>query len=332
MDFLIQYGVFLAKIVTLVIALLLTLAGIFALASKGKDKSKGKLTVEKLNERFEEIAHHMKSVTHGKAETKKDKKAAKAQKKSNKSDTRKRLFVLRFDGDIKASAVSNLREEVTAVLLAAKPKDEVLLCIDSPGGMVNTYGLAASQIQRLKAANVNITVSIDTVAASGGYLMACTADHIIAAPFAIVGSIGVVSQLPNFHRFLEKHNVDFEQITAGEYKRTLTMFGKNTDKGRDKMQEDVDDIHALFKNFIRQHRPQVDLDKTATGEYWFGARAIELNLVDALKTSDDFLLQAKDHHDIFEVKYHIKKPLTQKISIGFSTLLNRLARSESHYA
>ena len=108
------------------------------------------------------------------------------------------------------------------------------------------YGLAASQMQRIRDKKLKLTVCVDKVAASGGYMMAVVADKIIAAPFAVLGSIGVLAQVPNFHRLLKKHDVDFEMLTAGKYKRTLTMFGENTDKGREKFQEDIEDTHVLF--------------------------------------------------------------------------------------
>ena len=257
---------------------------------------------------------------------KKSEKVQKAKKKAIKNPLR--IFVIYFNGDIRASAVAALREEITAILLTAQPHDRVLCCIDSPGGVVNAYGLAASQLRRLKDANIKLIVSVDKVAASGGYMMACVADEIIAAPFAVLGSIGAVAQLPNFHRFLEKKNIDFEQLTAGEYKRTLSMFGKNTAKGRDKMQQEVDETHHLFKSFIAEHRPHLELDKVATGEHWYGSRALELKLIDTLKTSDDYILAAKDDFDIYRVKYTIKKSLSKRLSDTAHLWMSKLTNAE----
>ena len=183
-----------------------------------------------------------------------------------------RVFVLNFDGDWKASAVNLFREEITAILCVAKPQDEVVVRLESSGGVVHGYGLAASELQRIKDHHIPLTIAVDKVAASGGYMMACVADKILAAPFAIIGSIGVLAQLPNFHRFLKKHDVDFEQITAGQYKRTLSLFGENTSDGRKKFQTEINEAHQLFKQFITEHRPQIDIDKLATGEYWFGQK------------------------------------------------------------
>ena len=330
MEFLTHYGMFLAKTATLVIAIVVVLGFIIALSTKSKRKEKGKLTIKKINAKFDEMAETINSAIQSKIEAKlkkKHDKKKKAQKKKS-HDKPQRIFVIDFNGDIRASAVATLREEITAILLTAKPDDRVLCCLESPGGMVNGYGLAASQLRRLKDANIKLVVAVDKVAASGGYMMACVADEIIAASFSVVGSIGVVAQLPNFHRYLDKKNIDFEQLTAGEYKRTLTMFGKNTDKGREKMQQDIDDTHELFKDFIREHRPQVNLEKVATGEHWYGSRALALNLVDTIKTSDDYILAAKDDFDVYKVKYHIKKSLGKRLSESAQLWMTKLTNAE----
>src|SRR3989338_10928425 len=236
MSFITEYGLFLAKTATIVIAVIAILVLILALKAKAKAEESGSLQIKKINEKYDEMAEMVNDVIQSKAEKKalksKQKKEAKENKK--KEGIKKRIFVVNFDGDIKASAVNELRETITAILLTAKPEDQVLLCLESGGGMVNSYGLASSQLQRLRDAKIYLTVAIDKVAASGGYMMACVANEIIAAPFSMIGSIGVIAQLPNVHRWLEKHNVDFEQITAGQYKRTLTVFGKNTAEGRAK--------------------------------------------------------------------------------------------------
>ncbi|MGH7456798.1 MAG: protease SohB, partial [bacterium] len=233
------------------------------------------------------------------------------------------VFVLSFKGDILASAVSSLREEVTAVLTVAKPSDEVVVRLESAGGTVNSYGLAASQLLRLKRQNIPLTVLVDKVAASGGYLMGCVADRILAAPFAVIGSIGVVSEVPNFNRLLKKHDIDYELITAGEYKRTLTMFGENTEKGRKKFIEQIEDVHAIFKEFLKENRAQVDTAAVATGEHWHGRRAIEMKLVDELMASDDYLFAASEKSDIYEVEYKIPETLREKIISGIQQTLSQ---------
>ncbi len=317
-----QYGIFLLQVVTIVFAIIAVIAFIAAKAQQAKAKiEKGELKISKLNDDFEHYQETIKEAMLDKDQLKLELKALKAQKKKDKKQKRskeneqkrKRLFVIDFHGDIKASAVDSLREEVNAVLLSATVDDEILVRIESGGGMVNAYGLAASQLHRIRTAKIPLTVAIDKVAASGGYMMACVANHIIAAPFAIVGSIGVLAQIPNFHRWLKQHHIEFEQITAGEYKRTLTLFGENDNKGRQKMQADIDDIHTLFKDFIAENREKVDLDEVATGEYWFGSQAIDLKLVDALQTSDDYLLTANENCDIYNVSFQHKVPAMKKL-------------------
>ncbi len=234
-----------------------------------------------------------------------------------------RLYVLDFDGDLKASATQDLREEISSVLAVARSGDEVLLRLESAGGLVHSYGLAASQLQRIRDAGIQLTVTVDKVAASGGYMMACVANRILAAPFAVIGSIGVLAQLPNFHRLLRKANVDFEQLTAGDYKRTLTMFGENTDEDRAKMQEDLEDTHLLFKDFVAEHRSQVDIDKVATGEIWYGQRAIARGLVDELKTSDSFVQNCLAERDVFEVRHVHKKHWQEKLGFAAEGAVER---------
>lgn len=325
MSFFAEYGLFLAKTITLVIAIIVVLVTILALKAKAKAEASGSLSIEKLNEKYDELADIMYDAIATKAEKKARKKAEKEKGKEKKSDeSKKKLFVVRFDGDIKASETDDLRETINAILLSATTEDEVLVCLESAGGVVHGYGLAASQLQRLRDANLTVTISIDKMAASGGYMMACVGNKIIAAPFAIIGSIGVVAQLPNFHKLLQKNNIDFEQITAGEYKRTLTMFGKNTDEGREKLQSEINETHELFKTFVKTHRPQINIEEVATGEHWFATQCVEKNLVDALQTSDQYLLTHKDSHDIYEIAFKIKQTLAKRLNIFASNVLSNL--------
>lgn len=240
----------------------------------------------------------------------------KSKKSSQKhQDSGKKVFVLDFLGNIKADAVANLREEISAIISAGKQGDEVVVRLESGGGQVNAYGLAAAQLIRLKDAGFDLTICVDKIAASGGYMMACTANKILASEFAVIGSVGVVSQLPNFHEFLKQHNIGFEMFTAGEYKRTVTMFGENSDKDRAKYQEDINRIHQLFKDFIQKHRQDIDIDKIATGEFWFGVDAKTLNLVDDIMTSDAYLLQQMDKHDVFLLQSYTEPTLAEKLGL-----------------
>lgn len=332
MDFFTEYASFLAKTVTLVIAILVVLASFAALRSKGRRKSAGQLQVSKLNdfykglrERLEQTLldkDQLKALRKGEAKTEKTAKKQKAQ-----PEPKSRVFVLDFDGDIKASATESLRHEITALLTLATPKDEVVLRLESGGGMVHSYGLASSQLARIRDAGVPLTVCIDKVAASGGYMMACIGDKIISAPFAILGSIGVVAQLPNVNRLLKKHDIDFEVLTAGEYKRTLTVFGENTEKGREKFQEDLDITHQLFKNFVARYRPQLAIDEVATGEIWLGIAALENQLVDELKTSDEYLAQKARQAEVYHLHYAERKSLQERIGMAASGSVDRVLLS-----
>ena len=300
----------------MVLAMLILTGGIFAIARKAKEQTKLKLGVKKLNRKYQELADTLNAEILTKTERKKFTKEKKIKFKKESKQPKKRVFVLNFQGDIKGSAVNSLREEITAIAQVATPQDEVVLKLESGGGMVSPYGLAASQLQRLKDKRIPLTVSIDKIAASGGYLMACVADKILAAPFAIIGSIGVVAQLPNFHRFLKKKDIDFELLTAGEYKRTLTMFGENTQKAREKTQEDLEEIHRLFKDFIEKNRKSVNIDEVATGAHWLAQDALSLNLVDKLITSDDYLSSQASSGlaNIYELQYFAKKSMSEKLS------------------
>lgn len=322
-DALIQLVLFCIETIIIVVAILVILAGIGGLFSKGKDNNDSKIKLKKLNKSLAKMTEHMQKVLLSKKAYKQYCKTSKKQK-SDKAADRQRVFVLNFQGDVRASQTENLRKEITAVLSVAKPTDEVLLKLESPGGVVPGYGLAASQLMRLKDHQIPLTICVDKVAASGGYMMACVADKILAAPFAIIGSIGVVAQLPNFHRYLQNKKIDFEQITAGDYKRTLSVFAENTKAGREKFQEDINDIHLQFKQFVAQNRKQCDINAVATGEHWLGHRAFELRLVDEIKTSDDYLMQRIKTHEVYALHYHCKKRLSQRFAKAAQLTVNKL--------
>lgn len=330
-EFLSEYAIFLAKTVTLVIAILVVLISFASLRSKGRRKSAGQLQVSKLNDFYKGLRERLEQTLVDKDQLKALRKAQakseKKQKQKHKPEAKPRVFVLDFDGDIKASATESLRHEITALLTLATPKDEVVLRLESGGGMVHSYGLASSQLARIRDAGVPLTVCIDKVAASGGYMMACIGDKIISAPFAILGSIGVVAQLPNVNRLLKKHDIDFEVLTAGEYKRTLTVFGENTEKGREKFQEDLDITHQLFKNFVSRYRPQLDIDEVATGEIWLGVAALNRQLVDELKTSDEYLAERAKKSELFHLHYAERKSLQERIGIAASGSVDRVLLS-----
>ncbi|NND81249.1 MAG: protease SohB [Gammaproteobacteria bacterium] len=335
-EFFFAYGLFFAKVLTALIALVFAVA-IIASARQKKDEGP-ELKVTNLNQKYRDLQMRLRHAVMNKKQfkqfAKQQQKSIKQQQKATpKSTARSKMFVLDFDGDIKATEVATLRDEITTMLSVAEPQDEVLLKLDNSGGLVHEHGLAASQLQRIKDAKLNFTVAVDKVAASGGYMMACVADKIIAAPFAILGSIGVLAQLPNFNRMLDKHGIDFEQHTAGEYKRTVTMFGKNSDKEREKLKLDLQETHRLFREFVAGNRPKLNIDEVATGEHWYGLQALDRRLIDEVKTSDEFLVDAINDYDIYQIKMEIKKPLQERIVGGLGSisegLRNRFAAQQN---
>ncbi|OFV07326.1 protease SohB [Salmonella sp. HMSC13B08] len=335
MELLSEYGLFLAKIVTVVVAIAVIVMLIVNAAQRKRQR--GELRVTNLSEQYKEMKDdlatalmdgHQQKLWH-KAQKKKLKleaKAAKAKAKQgeNAATGKPRAWVLDFKGSMDAHEVSALREEVTAGLAAFKPQDQVVVRLESPGGVVHGYGLAASQLQRLRDKQIPLTVTVDKVAASGGYMMACVADKIVSAPFAIVGSIGVVAQIPNFNRFLKGKDIDIELHTAGQYKRTLTLLGENTEEGRQKFREDLNETHHLFKHFVQQMRPVLDIEQVATGEHWYGQQALEKGLVDEINTSDDVILRLMDGYEVFNVRFMQRKKLMDRFTGSAAESADRL--------
>ena len=322
-EFFADYGLFLLKTLTIVIAVVVVLVA--AAAAQRRASHEG-LEVENLNKKYRKLADELLKAVSTKEEQKKVAKERKreAKEEGKQEHSRPRSFVIDFKGDLKASAVASLREEISAVLDVVTPDDEIILRLENHGGIVHEHGLAASQLARIRDRNVPLIVCVDKVAASGGYLMACVGSRVYAAPFAILGSIGVLAQIPNFNRMLDNHGVDFEQVTAGQYKRTVTMFGKNTNEDRAKLQQELEDVHALFKDAVARYRPTLDLEKVATGEHWYGTRALDLGLADELRTSDEVLAERAADRDLYGVTYKIKQPLQKRVLANVESALERV--------
>ncbi|KJV49465.1 peptidase [Pantoea sp. BL1] len=335
MDLLSSYGLFLAKAVTVVVAFA-AIVLIVLNAAMRKRHSGGQLRLTHLDDDYREMKEDLQLAKMKpqaqkvwlKQHKKEEKQKAKIEKRNAKAGvseaSKPTLYVLEFKGSMDAGEVSSLREEISAVLAVAVPGDEVLLRLESPGGVVHGYGLAASQLQRLRDAGLQLTAVVDKVAASGGYMMACVADRIVAAPFSIIGSIGVVAQIPNFNRLLKRNDIDVELHTAGQYKRTLTLFGENTDEGREKFQEDLNETHLLFKEFVQQMRPTLDLEKVATGEHWYGRQALDLGLIDEIGTSDALIIKQMDRFNVLGVHYARKKKMMDRFTNSASLAAERL--------
>lgn len=326
MDFLLEYAGFLARAITVLVVIVVLLSVAASLRSRGRSKG-GELLVSSMNEFYQELKETVEYSVLDKAQLKALKKANKTKLQHDKKAgiEKKRVYVLDFDGDIKASAVENLRHEITALLGVAKSTDEVVLRLESGGGMVHSYGLASSQLARIRDAQIPLTVCVDKVAASGGYMMACIGDKILSAPFAVLGSIGVVAQLPNIHRLLKKNDIDVEVLTAGEYKRTMTVLGENTEAGRQKFLQELQTTHDLFKQFVARYRPQLDIDAVATGEVWLGSDAQRLALVDTLQTSDEYLSKRAEESDVYLLEFIQKKTLQERIGLGAGAAVEHIA-------
>ena len=322
MEILIEYGLFVLKAFTIIILIFIP---IFFLVSSMRQppETNGSLKIKNLTKRYQSMANSLKVLTMNKEEKKKLKKTLRQEKKTNsKTKTKKKpVYVLNFQGDIEASNVENLKEEISAILQSETKCEEIVLNLESAGGTVIGYGLAAAQLKRIRDAGIKLTACVDKVAASGGYMMACVANKIVSAPFAVIGSIGVVAAIPNFSKILKKLDVDYELHTAGEFKRTITTFGETTDEGREKFKKDLQEIHDLFKEHVTKFRPELDISKVATGEIWEGTKALEVGLVDEISTSDEYLMNFSKKHDVYEIKFETKKKIQDKLSRFLNILL-----------
>lgn len=311
-----DYSLFIAKSFTALIPILLVILIIGSVRKKGKSAD-GKLMIKDLSKQYQKMKNQMQMAVMDEKTLKsfmnQQNKEKKANKKNKETDKKATCYLINFKGNLHAQEVDGLREEISAVLSVATEQDEVVVNLESPGGVVHGYGLAASQLMRIRNKHIPLTVVVDKVAASGGYMMACTANKIIAAPFAILGSIGVVAQIPNFNRLLKKNEIDIELQTAGQYKRTLTMLGENTDEGREKFKQELEETHLLFKEFVKSNRPSLDINEVATGEHWYGTQALELGLIDEINTSDDVILSRIDDVNILEVSFIKKSSVTDKL-------------------
>ena len=326
MDFIVQYGVFLLKVITIVTAILLPILMIIN-SSKGRSVSeKGHLQIKNLSDQFENMGFAIQGTLMTPKALKKFRKELHKQKKKeekNPAKDQQSIFVLNFNGDIQASEVDKLKHEINAILVSDTKCKEVVLKVESGGGSAYAYGLCAAELKRLVDNKIKLTVCIDKVAASGGYLMSCVATKIVAAPWALVGSIGVIAQMPNINKLLKKNLVDFEMHTAGEFKRTLTVFGENTEEGRSKFKAELEDLHIIFKDFVKDNRPEIDTSVVATGEVWQGEKALAVGLIDEISTSDDYLVKLSKKFKLFQIDYIEKKNLSERFAFAAETFFNK---------
>mmetsp|Transcript_34745 Transcript_34745/g.50927 ORF Transcript_34745/g.50927 Transcript_34745/m.50927 type:complete len:554 (+) Transcript_34745:607-2268(+) len=304
------------------------------------DQKRIKLKFRRLNDEFQgaqdalnhvhfDVAGDMKEIQTAKKKEHKNKEEEEKQQKKlleqhiqtdlkrgtlSVSDIRRKYrpiaFYIKFDGDLLVSTLDLLTKQVSTIVNVGKANiDQVIVVLSSPGGSVSSYGLASSQLVRIRKAGIKLVICVDTVAASGGYMMASVGDVVCAAPFAMIGSIGVVTQIPNFHRFLDKNSIDAFLFTAGKHKRTVDVIGEVTDEGKEKLQEELDDIHRAFKDHVALARPKLKdaIEDVGTGEYWLAVQAKELGLVDVIMTSDEYLESIRLQYDIIEIAEKKKK-------------------------
>ncbi|MCB0422099.1 MAG: protease SohB [Bdellovibrionales bacterium] len=323
-EYLVEFALFSGKTLIVVGGIMAVMITLAILIAKGKGQ-KPSLDVEDLTKKFRKY----KELLEDEVLTNKELKAVRKERKKREAEEEKsvkslpKVFVIDFEGDIKASAVEQMQDEITAILSMAEKTDEVVFRLESPGGMVHSYGFAAAQMLRIREQQIPLTVCVDKVAASGGYMMACTANKIIAAPFAILGSIGVLAQVPNLHRLLKKNNIDYEEIKAGEYKRTISLLGEITDKGREKFMEQIEDTHKLFKEFVGENRQSLEIAAVATGETWYGSQALAKGLIDKIQTSDQYLLERSTDHKVIKISMKPKKSVVDKLTESASLLIER---------
>lgn len=318
MDYLYDISLFFLKSLIIVVGLLVVILIPMIQSQKRKAGKKKKLELENLKNRFKPYIQEFHQAHMNKKKYKNYLKQLKKKEPIESEKEKPNSFLISFTGDKMATQVESLRDEVSLILNIAKPEDEVILLLESPGGAVASYGLAASQLVRLRD-RLKLTICVDTVAASGGYLMASTGHQIISAPFALVGSIGVLFQTPNIHEFLKKRDISFEEITAGKYKRTITPFGKITEEKKQKLQEQIDLVYFQFKNFLKKYRENLDFEKVATGEVWLGAEALKLHLVDKIQCSDDYIMEALKTRNVYKIKLKEEKKLWEKFTKKISS-------------
>jgi len=323
-DLLVAYGFFLLKVITVLLVILIPILMISSSTKHRKETDKGRIIVKNLSDKLEEIGVTLKSAEMDpKAYKSFLKERNKKKKKENKGKPKEIVYVLDFKGDIQASAVGKLKQEINAIIASQVKCKEVVIKVESGGGSAYAYGLCAAELKRLVDNKIKLTVCIDKIAASGGYLMSCVATKIVAAPWAIVGSIGVIAQLPNFHRLLKKLDIDIEMHTAGKFKRTLTTLGENTKQGREKFISELEDLHVVFKDFVKENRSKIQVAKVSTGEVWQGDKAKKLGLIDEIGTSDDYLLKLASKFKLLEIQYFEKKPFTARIGSAAEVIVEK---------
>ena len=315
MSFWIDFGGFALKSFWLAAMIAIVLVVPIIIGARSQRRREDEVKVTSLDDRFDLMEAQIRIATDGAKGAKAFLKARKKEAKQ-RDENAKRVYVIGFKGDPMASGHAAFARKITAALVAARPdKDEIVVSITSPGGIVSGYGLMAAQMQRVRRAGVELTACVDQVAASGGYMMAVAANRIVAAPFAVVGSIGVVAQVPNVSRLLKKIDVDYEELTAGEHKRPISVLAPISEEGREHFKTKLEETHVAFKDFVRENRPALNVEAVGDGDYWYATDALKLGLIDAIATSDEYLLAQRGKARLFVIDAPEKKTL-MKVLFG----------------
>ncbi|KZX82185.1 hypothetical protein A3715_00045, partial [Oleiphilus sp. HI0009] len=291
-----------------------------------KKNSDGRIIVKSLNEEYQEIQDALLKF--------KPLKPIKSSsiRKFKASPNKQSIFVLDFKGDKTASSVGSLSKEVSAILSVAKPNDEVFLRLESPGGTITGYGLASQQLIRLREAGIRLVVSVDEIATSGGYMMAAVGDRIIASPTSMLGSIGVIMEVPNFYNLLDRAGVQFHQFTAGKHKRLVSMTNKIGDAAKDQINQDLEKSHELFKNHVHTYRNSVNLESVSHGDVWSAKYCLDNKLVDDLMTSEAYLFDRASRANIFHISWDVERSFSDKLSsFAAQASINTLDKVALHY-
>jgi serine protease SohB len=210
------------------------------------------------------------------------------------------IAVVSFDGDVRATKRKIVSALIDELIVNKDKLSEAVVVVNSPGGSVAEYGLLYAEMERIRAAGISLTVCIDTYAASGGYLMSLPANRIVAAPFAFVGSVGVVAYSPNIHRLLKKHDIEPRLFTAGEFKRTVTLIGDDDEEAKQHFQHQLESLHGLFLAAVKKYRTGANFEKIGTGDHWTAeeSQTQNLGLVDHIATSREYLLKLNADRDL----------------------------------
>ncbi|MDP3296608.1 MAG: signal peptide peptidase SppA [Thermodesulfovibrionia bacterium] len=164
----------------------------------------------------------------------------------------------------------------------------VVIRIDSPGGAVAPAQEIYKEIVKLKKEK-KVVASMGSVAASGGYYIACPADKIVANPGTLTGSIGVIMEIPNIEGLMKKIGVETKVIKSGKHKDIASMFKSMTEEERKILQSVLDDVHDQFIRAVSEGRNMKyeNIKELADGRIFTGKKAKELGLVDTLGNLDD---------------------------------------------